>query len=61
MKKLETDVVVAGGGLSGLAAGISAAENGAEVIILEKQTPLVEQLIWEWDPWELVLLFKKGI
>lgn len=36
MKKLETDVVVAGGGLSGLAAGISAAENGAEVIILEK-------------------------
>lgn len=38
MKKFEVDVVVAGGGLSGLAAGIAAAENGASVIILEKAT-----------------------
>lgn len=36
MKQLQTDVVVVAAGLSGLAAGIAAAENGAEVIILEK-------------------------
>lgn len=32
-----TDVLVVGGGLAGLSAGLSAIENGAEVIILEKQ------------------------
>lgn len=36
MKQLQTDVIVVAAGLSGLAAGISAAENGAEVIIFEK-------------------------
>jgi fumarate reductase flavoprotein subunit len=36
MKKSETQVVVVAAGLSGLAAAISAAENGAEVIVLEK-------------------------
>ena len=36
MRKIETDVVVAGGGLAGLAASIAAAENGVEVIVLEK-------------------------
>ena len=35
-KQLETDVVVVAAGLSGLAAAISAAENGASVIALEK-------------------------
>ncbi len=36
MKQLETDVVVIAAGLSGLAAAVSAAENGARVICLEK-------------------------
>ena len=36
MKQLECDVVVVAAGLSGLAAAISAAENGANVICLEK-------------------------
>ena len=35
-KQLECDVVVVAAGLSGLAAAISAAENGASVICLEK-------------------------
>ena len=38
MKKMETDVVVVAAGLSGLAASIAAAENGARVITLEKGT-----------------------
>lgn len=36
MRKLETDVIVVAAGLSGLAAGIAAAENGARVITFEK-------------------------
>lgn len=36
MKKLETDVIVVAGGLSGLAAAISVAENGSRVIVFEK-------------------------
>lgn len=36
MREFETDIVVVGGGASGLAAAITAAEKGAEVIILEK-------------------------
>ena len=36
MKQLQTDVIVVAAGLSGMAAGIAAAENGAEVIIFEK-------------------------
>ena len=38
MRNLETDVVVVAAGLSGLAAAITAAENGASVIALEKST-----------------------
>ena len=33
---LQTDVVVVGGGIAGLSAAITARENGAEVILLEK-------------------------
>ncbi len=36
MKQLQTDVIVVAAGLSGLAAGIAAAENGAGVMIFEK-------------------------
>ncbi|MBU3199824.1 FAD-dependent oxidoreductase [Clostridium estertheticum] len=36
MREFETDVVVIGGGASGLAAAITAAEKGAQVMILEK-------------------------
>ena len=36
MSKVETDVIVVAAGLSGLAAAISAAENGASVIAFEK-------------------------
>lgn len=36
MKTLETDVIVVAAGPSGLAAAVSAAENGAEVIVFEK-------------------------
>lgn len=36
MKKLEADVVVVGGGPSGLAASVQAAEDGASVILLNK-------------------------
>lgn len=36
MKQLKTDVIVVAAGLSGLAASIAAAENGAEVITFEK-------------------------
>ena len=38
MKKLETDVIVVAAGLSGLAASIAAAENGARVMTFEKST-----------------------
>ena len=33
----DVDVVVVGGGSAGIAAAIEAAENGADVLILEKQ------------------------
>lgn len=36
MKQLQTDVIVVAAGLSGMAAGIAAAENGAKVMIFEK-------------------------
>jgi len=36
MKQIETDVIVVAAGLSGLAAAISAAENGARVVAFEK-------------------------
>ena len=36
MKQLEADVIVVAAGLSGLAAAISAAENGCQVIAFEK-------------------------
>ncbi len=36
MKQLQTDVIVVAAGLSGMAAGIAAAENGAGVMIFEK-------------------------
>jgi len=36
MKKMEADVIVVAAGLSGLAASISAAENGASVLTFEK-------------------------
>ena len=35
MRKMETDVIVVAAGLSGLAACISAAENGASVLVFE--------------------------
>ncbi len=38
MKQLQTDVIVVAAGLSGLAASIAAAENGAEVLAFEKST-----------------------
>lgn len=36
MREMETDVIIVGGGASGLAAAIAAAEKGANVIVLEK-------------------------
>ena len=36
MRELDTDLVIVGGGASGLAAAITAAEKGAKVIVLEK-------------------------
>ncbi len=39
-EKLETDVVVVGGGMAGLSASISAAESGADVILVEKMASL---------------------
>ena len=36
MKNMETDVIVVAAGLSGLAASIAAAENGANVLVFEK-------------------------
>ena len=36
MKKMEADVIVVAAGLSGLAAGIAAAEEGMKVVMLEK-------------------------
>ena len=36
----EADVVVIGSGISGLAAGLTAAEGGAKVIVFEKQRSL---------------------
>jgi fumarate reductase flavoprotein subunit len=40
MKKLEADIVVVGGGLSGLTAATQAAEKGANVIVFEKGSTL---------------------
>lgn len=36
MNKLETDIIVIGGGVAGMAASIEATEKGAKVIVLEK-------------------------
>ena len=36
-KTMSADVVIVGGGTSGLAAGVQALQGGAKVIILEKQ------------------------
>ncbi len=36
MKKIETDVIIVAGGLSGLAAAAQASENGARVVVFEK-------------------------
>ncbi|MHC1684213.1 MAG: FAD-dependent oxidoreductase [Clostridiaceae bacterium] len=36
MREMEADVIIVGGGASGMAAAISAAEQGAEVIVFEK-------------------------
>jgi len=38
MKQLKTDIAIVAGGTAGIAAAISAAENGAKVTILEKST-----------------------
>lgn len=35
-QKYDVDIVIAGGGLSGLSAALTAAENGVKAIILEK-------------------------
>lgn len=40
VKELQADVVVVGGGNAGLASSISAAQNGAKVILLEKEDHL---------------------
>lgn len=53
MEKMETDIIVVAAGLSGLAAAISAAENGAGVLFLKSPEPQEERLTWEWDLWEL--------
>jgi fumarate reductase flavoprotein subunit len=37
MRRIETDVVVIGGGASGLSAAVAAAEHGARVVVFEKQ------------------------
>lgn len=37
---VDADVVVIGGGASGLCAAISAAQNGAKVVLFEKQAQL---------------------
>ena len=49
MKKMETDIIVAAAGLSGLAAAISAAENGARVLVFESPAPPGARPTWEWD------------
>ena len=36
MKQMKADVIVVAAGLSGLAASIAAAENGAQVLVFEK-------------------------
>ena len=38
MKQLASDVLVLGSGAAGLAAGVTAAESGKRVILLEKNT-----------------------
>ncbi|MBW2285066.1 MAG: FAD-binding protein, partial [Deltaproteobacteria bacterium] len=35
-EKYDTDIVIAGGGLSGLSAALTAAESGVRAIVLEK-------------------------
>lgn len=38
MKQLRTEVLVAGSGIAGCAAAISAAEKGAKVVLIEKRS-----------------------
>lgn len=39
---MDSNVIVVGGGTSGMMAAISAAENGAKVILVEKTKPSEE-------------------
>ena len=48
MKIIEADVIIVGGGLSGLTAATQAAEKGASVICLEKAEQRAEPPTWEW-------------
>ena len=41
-KKFETDVLVVGGGTAGFVAAISAARNGAKVLLLEQRDHLAQ-------------------
>ena len=48
VQKLETDVVVVGAGSSGMAAAISASENGANVILVEKTNSIGGGALVAW-------------
>lgn len=52
--KMETDVVVIGGGGAGLAAAVSAADNGAEVILVEKTAALGGNTVRAGGPYNAV-------
>ncbi len=53
-KELKTDVVVVGGGGAGLASAVSAAENGAKVILIEKAAMLGGNTIRAGGPFNAV-------
>ena len=53
MANYETQIVVIAAGPSGLSAAVQAAEDGAEVIVLEQLQSAVQQT-WEWDRLESV-------
>ena len=52
MKRYDTQICVIAAGPSGLSAAVQSAQDGADVIVLEKAVQSEVRQIWGWGHWE---------